>query len=77
MRLEEALVGARVRVRSGYSKPELRGLVGTIAKRWGSPHYAVLEVRFDGGRSQLFWRHEVEMVQEEVQKGAFAQLLWG
>jgi hypothetical protein len=72
MKLEEARVGARVRVRSGYRKPELRGAVGTIVKRWGGPISATVEVRFDGGKSELFWRHELEKVDE----GAFVQLRW-
>ena len=77
MRLEEAYPGARVRVRGSYRKPELRGTLGTIVKRWGEPNYAAVEVRFDGGRSELFWRHELEEIQEEVQEGNFAWLRWG
>jgi hypothetical protein len=77
MRSEEARVGARVRVRPGYRKAELWGALGTIAKVWGSPHYAVVEVRLDGGRSELLWRHEVEEIQEEAQQGLFARLGWG
>jgi hypothetical protein len=77
MKLEEAYPGARVRVRGNYRKPELRGAVGTIVKRWGEPNYAAVEVRFDGGRSHLFWRHELEEIQEEVQEGNFAWLRWG
>jgi hypothetical protein len=76
MRLEEAYPGARVRVRGSYRKPELRGTVGTIVKRWGKPSYAAVEVRFDGGRSELFWRHELEEIQEELQ-GNVAWLRWG
>jgi hypothetical protein len=74
---EEARVGARVRVCPGYRKPELRGGLGTIAKVWGSPYYAAIEVRLDGGRTELFWRHELEEVREEVHQGVFARLSWG
>jgi hypothetical protein len=77
LRSGEARVGARVRVRPGYRKPQLRGAVGTIAKLWGAPHYAVVEVRLDSGSSELLWRHEVEEIREEVQQGVFARLRWG
>jgi hypothetical protein len=77
MRSEEARVGARVRVRSGYRKAELWGTHGTIAKVWGSPNYAVVEVRLDGGRSELLWRHELEEIREEAHQGLFARLSWG
>ncbi len=76
IRSEEARVGARVRVRPCYRKSELWGALGTIAKVWGAPHYAVVEVRLDDGRSELLWRHELEEVREEAQQGAFAQLRW-
>jgi uncharacterized protein YcgL (UPF0745 family) len=75
---EEARVGARVRVHPDYRKPELRGVLGTIAKVWGEPHYAAIEVQLDGGRSELLWRHELEEVrQEEVHQGVFSRLSWG
>ena len=77
MKSGEARVGARVRVRPGYRKSELRGAVGTIAKLWGAPHYAVVEVQLDGGRSELLWRHEVEELREEAREGAFTRLSWG
>jgi hypothetical protein len=74
IRSEEARVGARVRVRPCYRKSELWGALGTIAKVWGAPHYAVVEVRLDDGRSELLWRHELEDIPKEAQQGAFAQL---
>jgi hypothetical protein len=76
LRSEEARVGARVRVRPGYRKSELWGALGTITKVWGAPHYAVVEVRLDGGRSELLWRHELEKIGEEVQQNVVAQLRW-
>lgn len=77
MNSKEACVGARVRVRDGRKKPELWGQEGTISNRWGAPHYAVLEVRFEGGRSELFWPHEVESAQEQAKEGLFVRLRWG
>jgi hypothetical protein len=77
IRSEEARVGTRVRVRPGYRKSELWGTLGTIAKVWGAPHYAVVEVRLDDGRSELLWRNELEEIGEEAQQNVFADLRWG
>jgi hypothetical protein len=57
---EEALVGTKVRVGESLLRPELRGRLGTITGRWGSPNYVALDVLLDDGRSQLFWHHELE-----------------
>jgi hypothetical protein len=77
MKSREAHVGTRVRLSPAYRKPGLRGTVGTVEKVWGEPHYAAVEVRLDGGRSELLWRHEVEVVREEARDGMFAPLRWG
>jgi hypothetical protein len=73
---KEARVGARVRVRPGYRKPQLWDALGTIAKVWGEPYYAAIEVQLDGGRSELLWRHELEEVGREVHQGVFSRLAW-
>jgi hypothetical protein len=77
MRWREARVGARVKVRPAHRKPGLRGAVGTVEKVWGEPHYAAVEVRLDGGGSELLWRHEVEEIREEIREGVFVPLRWG
>ena len=59
---EEALIGARVRVGEPLLKSELRGLEGTITKRWGNPNYVALDVLLDDGSSELFWHHELEEI---------------
>ena len=59
---EEALVGMRVRVRESLTRADLRGLEGTITRRWGNPHYLALDVLLDDGTSQLFWHHELEEI---------------
>jgi hypothetical protein len=66
MNFEEALVGTKVRVRESHLRPELRGKVGTITRRWGHPEYLALDVLLDDGRSQLFWHHELEETEEVV-----------
>lgn len=68
MRSEETWIGKRVRVQSGYRKPELRGLVGTVEQRYGDPNYTALEIRFGDGRSQPFWHYELERVEDEPPK---------
>ena len=77
MKSREARVGARVRISTAYRKRGLQGAVGTVEKVWGEPHYPVVELRLDGGRSELFWRHEVEVIYEETAQGVFAPLRWG
>ena len=57
---EEALVGTRVRVRDSLLRADLRGLEGTITRRWGHPEYVALAVLLGDGRTQLFWHHELE-----------------
>ena len=65
MRSEDAHVGKRVRVREDHRTASLRGLEGTIVKRWGNPSYAALDVLLDEGHWQLFWYHELEEIDEE------------
>jgi hypothetical protein len=77
VRSAEAHVGVRVRVSPSCRKPGLRGAVGTIANIWGTPHYAVVEVRLDAGKSELLWRHELEKVREEICEDVFVRLRWG
>lgn len=61
-----ARIGTRVKVRDSLLRAELRGKEGTIAGRWGSPHYPALDVLLDDGGTQLFWHHELE----EIEGGA-------
>jgi len=65
LRPEEAQIGKRVRIRKDHRKANLRGLEGTIAKRWGNPCYPALDVLLDDGYWRLFWYHELEEVDEE------------
>jgi hypothetical protein len=61
---EEAQIGKRVRIRQDHRSTALRGVVGTIEKRWGDPTYVALDVLLDDGRSELFWHHELEEIGE-------------
>jgi hypothetical protein len=60
---EEALIGMRVRVRESLMRADLRGLEGTIARRWGSPGFLALDVLLDDGSSELFWHLELEDIE--------------
>jgi hypothetical protein len=42
------------------TRPELRGLVGTVEWRYGFPDYPALNARLEGGRLVLFWANELE-----------------
>jgi hypothetical protein len=63
---EEAQIGKRVRIRQEYRSAALRGLVGTIEKRWGNPDYIALDVLLEDGRSELFWHHELEEIPQRI-----------
>ncbi len=41
-------------------RADMRGMVGTIEKRYGHPDYLALDVRLDDGRRELFWAHGLE-----------------
>jgi hypothetical protein len=63
---EEAQIGKRVRVRADHRSRLLRGLAGTIEKRWGDPTYIALDVLLDDGSKQLFWHHELEEIAQRA-----------
>jgi hypothetical protein len=78
MKTQEARIGTRVRVRESYRKPYLRGRVGTIKRVYGDPRIvAAVEVRFEDGSSELFWRHELEEVEEPRSRGSWWRMLSG
>ncbi len=58
MRSREMLRGTRVRVSEGHRRPELRGLLGTVAQKWGKSDYTALLVWLETGRYELFWDHD-------------------
>jgi hypothetical protein len=75
MDTREPRIGARVRVREGYRKPQLRGRVGRIKRVYGDARCAAVEVRFEDGRSELLWRHELEKAKEPRERGSWWRLL--
>ena len=66
---KEARIGKRVRVRKDLRTTDLRGQEGTIAKKWGNPGYPALDVLLDEGGWQLFWYHELELLDEGDDRG--------
>jgi len=65
---DQAIPGVRVQVGERYRKAELRGAVGTVQQVWGNPEYrTALLVRFEEDeRYELFWHHELHVVEEEA-----------
>jgi hypothetical protein len=63
---EEAQIGKRVRIRADHRSTVLRGLEGTIEKKWGNPDYVALDVLLEDGRSELFWYHELEEITQRA-----------
>ena len=61
---EEAQIGTRVRVRADHRSVQLRGQEGTIQHRWGAPDYVALDVLLDNGLLQLFWFHELRVIED-------------
>jgi hypothetical protein len=59
---DEAVIGMQVKVSEEYRSEHLQGQVGTITNRWGDPAYVALDVLMDDGISQLFWHHELEVI---------------
>ena len=43
-------------------RSELRGLTGTVSRKWGEPEYLAFDVLLDDGRTLLFWHHELEEI---------------
>lgn len=67
MRSKEASLGKRVVVTTDYRKPELRGMRGVIVGSYGSPDHLALDVRFDSGATELFWYHQLEETDDDLQ----------
>jgi hypothetical protein len=63
---EQAHIGKRVRIRADHRRLPLRGLEGTVEKRWGNPEHVALDVLLDDGRSELFWYYELEEIAERA-----------
>lgn len=58
-------IGSLVRVKGSYRNPYLRGRIGIVRKSYGERSYTAFEVDFgNGGQSKLFWREELEELEE-------------
>jgi hypothetical protein len=62
----EARRGTVVRVRDGHWKSELRGMRGTIQACWGHSEHAMVNVRLEDGRWELFWLPNLATVDEDI-----------
>lgn len=62
--LSEALrVGMTVRVADDAQ--HLPGMVGTVTQIYGDPAYVAAEVKFDKGRSVLYWHYEIDPTERQ------------
>ena len=61
MRSNGLRIGTKVRVQKDFSRdPYRRGWVGQIKQRYGDASYAAFEVCLSNGRTELFWRADLE-----------------
>jgi len=64
MRSKGLEIGRKVRVQKEFSRdPYLQGWVGQITQRYGDASYAAFEVCFSNGRTELFWRADLEIAE--------------
>ena len=66
MQAYEARRGTVVRVRDGHWKRQLAGMRGTVQNLWGQSAYAAVDVLLEDGRSELFWLHDLCVVDEDI-----------
>jgi hypothetical protein len=64
-RPQKVQVGAKVRVREDYRIPELRGMVGTVARAYGTGKRKAVHVASEEGLWQLFRPEELEELETE------------
>ena len=74
MDTQKTRIGARVRVSEDYRTAQLRGCIGTIQRIYGDNHLAA-EVRFEGGRLELLWLHQLEPVEEPSYRRSWRRFL--
>lgn len=63
--LEEARVGSMGRG-PGSRKAGAAGLLGTMVRKRGPSGRTALDVRFDNGRSELFWHRDLDVESPSV-----------
>ena len=63
MMSEEARPGVPVRVLDA-AKRDGRGRIGKIERTHGHPSYLAAEVRFEDGSTELYWYHELQIIEE-------------
>ena len=63
MEVQGARSGVRVRVKNGYRKSDIIGMLGTVQQCWGHPDYAAVDVLLEDGRTELLWFHELDEVE--------------
>jgi hypothetical protein len=64
MRSQDVQLGMLVQVSELHGKLHYRGQTGVVQQRYGNVGYAAFDIQFLDGRSDLFWHHELEAIQE-------------
>ena len=64
MESKDVQLGMMVRVSELHRKLDYRGQTGVVQQRYGNADYAAYDIQFVDGRSDLFWHHELEAIQE-------------
>ena len=59
---EQARPGMRVRVMEHHRVEERRGLIGTVAARYGVGEHVAVDVRLADGQFRLFWPVDLEEI---------------
>ena len=63
IRLGKVQVGTKVKVREDYRIPELRGMVGMVARTYGTGKRKAVHVSSEDGLWQLFRPEELEKLE--------------
>ena len=63
MRSEDVRLGVSIKVLDPVKRGG-RGCTGTIERTYGHPSYLATDVRFDDGSVELYWYHELELLEQ-------------
>jgi len=66
MQAYDARRGTVVRVREDHWKRQLADMRGTVQNLWGQSEYVAVDVLLEDGRSELFWLHDLAVVDEDI-----------
>jgi hypothetical protein len=56
---------AGIRVRANDDAQYGPGMVGTVTQVYGGRSYRAAEVKFDSGRTALFWHYQIDPIEQQ------------